>query len=119
MSDKKHPLKKESNNSTPTIIAKDLSLEGEIKSEGIIEIEGKIKGTIDAHSIIIRESGLVEGIINAQFLVVKGEFKGNIFAKNVNIDCKANIVGNIEYGILSVEDGASIDGQFKKTPVKE
>jgi len=99
--------------STPTIIARDLKIEGEIISAGLIEIEGVIKGTIKGNSVILREEGYVEGTIIAESLSIRGKFDGTIRAQNISITSKAKVIGNIEYGSLSVEDGASIDGQFK------
>jgi cytoskeletal protein CcmA (bactofilin family) len=99
---------------TPTIIAKDLKIEGEITSLGIIEIEGNIKGTLRGNSVILREDCFVEGTIIAEILSIRGKFEGVIKAKNISMSSKAEVVGTIEYGSLAVEDGASVDGQFKK-----
>lgn len=100
--------------SMPTIISRDLKVEGVIISAGLIEIEGTIKGTIRGNSVILREDGIIEGEIIAESLSLRGQFSGNIQAKNINISSKARINGVIEYNLLSVEDGACIDGQFKK-----
>ena len=100
--------------STPTILAKDLKIEGDISSSGLIEIEGFVKGNIKGNSVIIREGGNMEGELVAESLSVKGKFSGKIRAKNINISSKANINGVVEYCSLSVEDGACIDGQFKQ-----
>ena len=100
--------------STPTIIARDLRIEGEIVSTGLIEIEGAIKGAIKGNSVILREEGFVEGTIFAESLSIRGRFQGDIKAKSIGISSKAKVTGNIEYELLSVEDGACIDGQFKK-----
>jgi len=98
--------------SMPSIISKNLSIEGVLQSFGVVEIEGQIKGNINSNSIVIREDGTVNGDINAGSVNIRGSFSGNIKAKNVNIFSKAKINGNIEYQSLSVEDGASIDAQF-------
>ena len=100
--------------STPTILARDLKIEGELFSAGLIEIEGSVKGTLRVNSAIIREEGHVEGTIIAESLSIRGRFEGNIKAKNISITSKAKVNGVIEYDSLSVEDGASIDGQFKR-----
>jgi cytoskeletal protein CcmA (bactofilin family) len=100
--------------STPTIISRDLRIEGEIISLGLIEIEGNIKGTIKGNSVILLEDGVVEGVIIAEVVSIRGKFEGTIRAKNLNIAAKARITGTIEYDLLSVEDGACIDGQFKR-----
>lgn len=100
--------------STPTILAKDLRIEGDISSAGLIELEGFVKGNIKGNSVIIREGGSMEGELVAESLSVKGKFTGTIRAKNINISSKAHISGVVEYCSLSVEDGACIDGQFKQ-----
>lgn len=99
---------------TPSILSKTFKIQGDIKSSGILEIEGNAKGTIKGNSVIIREDGLVEGKIDSESVCIHGSFNGDIKADNINIFKKAKIVGNIEYKSLSVEDGAYIDGQFKR-----
>ena len=100
--------------STPTIISRDLKIQGEIFSAGVIEIEGNISGTINGNSVILREEGSINGTIFAENFSIRGKFEGTIKAKNISIASKARVNGEIEYDILSVEDGACIDGHFKK-----
>ncbi len=102
---------------TPTILARDLQIEGTIASTGLIEIEGHINGTVKGNSVIIREGGSMEGDLFAESLSIKGNFNGNIKAKNISVSSKAKLTGFIEYGSLSVEDGACIDGQFKRVEI--
>jgi cytoskeletal protein CcmA (bactofilin family) len=104
--------------STPTIIAKDLKIEGQISGSNVIEIEGNIIGAIRGNSVVVHEEGNIEGEIIAESLTIRGKFNGTIRAKNINIASKAHITGYIEYGYLSVEDGAFIDGQFKQLSAK-
>ncbi len=99
--------------SSPTIIAKGLSIVGELTSNGVIEIEGNIKGTIRGSIVTLREGCFVDGTIIADFANVKGQLKGVIKAKNVSIFQGAEIVGTIEYESIVVEDGACLDAQFK------
>jgi cytoskeletal protein CcmA (bactofilin family) len=100
--------------STPTILARDLKIEGDISSAGLIEIEGIVKGTIVGNAVILREEGSIVGDITAESLSLRGTFEGKIKAKTINISGKAKVIGDIEYESLSVEDGASIEGQFKR-----
>ena len=99
---------------TPTIISRDLKIQGELFSTGIVEIQGTINGTINGNSIILREEGHIDGIVFAENFSIRGKFEGTIKAKNISIASKARVNGEIEYDILSVEDGACIDGHFKK-----
>jgi cytoskeletal protein CcmA (bactofilin family) len=101
--------------STPTILSRDLKIQGEIFSAGVIEIEGTINGTINGNSVILREDGAIYGTVFAENFSIRGKFEGTIKAKNISIASKARVTGEIEYDVLSVEDGANIDGHFKKT----
>ena len=101
-------------NSTPTIISQDLKIEGQIFSSGLIEIEGTVKGVIKGNSVILLQGGEIEGEVIAESFSVRGKFLGTIKANNVSIGNKAQISGTIEYSLLSVEDGASVDAKFKK-----
>lgn len=105
---------KSNHKTTPTILSQDLVIVGEIASSGIIEIEGRIKGTIKGNTVILRENGFVEGKIYAESLSLRGTFEGSIYAQNLDISSNAKISGDIEYQGLSVEDGACIDARFKK-----
>ena len=100
--------------STPTILSRDLKIQGEIFSAGVIEIEGTINGTINGNSVILREDGAIYGAVFAENFSIRGKFEGTIKAKNISIASKAKVTGEIEYDVLSVEDGANIDGHFKK-----
>ena len=111
-------LPAKNSNSTPSILSNSLKVRGDLISSGMIEIEGLIDGNISSNSVILREDAQVEGEIIAESVIIKGSFRGNIRAKNISISSKAKVFGAIEYMCLAVEDGASIEGQFKKFEVK-
>jgi cytoskeletal protein CcmA (bactofilin family) len=72
--------------STPTIISRDLRIQGEIFSAGVIEIEGNITGTLNGNSIILREEGSINGAVFAENFSIRGKFEGTIKAKNISIE---------------------------------
>ena len=100
--------------STPTIISKDLVIEGEVSSAGVLEVEGSIKGNIKGNIVVLRESGSIYGEVIAESISIRGNFSGKVRSNSINISGKAKVSGEIEYNTLSVEDGACIDGQFKR-----
>lgn len=103
----------------PSLLSKTLKVEGNLFSEGTVEIEGQIRGNIKGDIVTLRENANVEGDIRANIVNIKGYFKGQIFAEKVNISREARIFGNIQYFSLTVEDGASIEGQFKRVKNKD
>ena len=105
--------------SMPSVLSKNFNVEGDIKCAGILEIEGKIKGTVNGQCVIIRENGSIEGKVNVESITIRGNFTGDMVAKSISITKKAKVIGNIEYNSLSVEDGACVDGQFKRVNFSE
>lgn len=98
----------------PSIISKDLDIIGDLKSKGSIEIEGHIKGDIEADMVSIREDGKVVGNIKTKILNIKGYFNGIITCEKINISDTAKITGEISYVSLSADYGANINCQLKR-----
>ena len=105
--------------SMPSIIASDMYIEGTIKSSGSIEVEGKINGSIISGSVIIREKGACEGNISSNSVDIQGSFSGDLDVDNIKLSKKAVVIGKFTYNSLVVEDGASIEGEFKKRGIKD
>ncbi|MDR0423263.1 MAG: polymer-forming cytoskeletal protein, partial [Rickettsiales bacterium] len=98
-----------------SLFSKDLSVVGDIKGKGALEIEGKVSGNITGNIVTLRESAVVDGEIFAQVVNIKGKFSGSIKAEKIAISGKANVDGKMEYMLLTVEDGASILGELKRS----
>ena len=101
-------------NSSPSVIAKNSTINGNINSSGTIEIEGSVYGEINTKTLIIRQSGFFQGKVIAEDIYIQGKCEGNIIVKKISISQTANINGEISYQTMSVQDGACIDAVFKK-----
>jgi len=101
-------------NSSPSIIAKNSTINGNLNSSGTIEIEGSVYGEINTKTLIIRESGFFQGKVVAEDIYIHGKFEGNINVDKISISQTANINGEIFYQTMSVQDGACIEAVFKK-----
>lgn len=114
----KFNIKKEYNMSlvkeNPSIISKNLTITGNLKSNGIIEIEGEILGDIEADNISIREDGKVVGNVKTKVFNIKGIFEGSAISEKINISEKAIVTGELEYCSLAVDYGANINCQLKR-----
>ena len=100
---------------TPTVIAADLNVLGNIIGDGVLDIDGKIDGNVRCHTASIRPNGRVNGDIMAEIVHVYGTVEGVIKAKTVMLYGSAKVVGTIMHESLSIEDGAFVDGKFKRT----
>lgn len=99
----------------PSVIAADLNVLGNIISDGVLDIDGKIHGNVRCHTVSLRPNGKVIGDIHAEIVHVYGAIEGVIKAKAVMLYSTAKVVGTIMHESLSIEDGAFVDGKFKRT----
>ncbi len=96
---------------------KNTEIEGTLKFNGSFQIDGRFNGKIDSNSIlIIGENGKVESDIKIGVIIINGEVKGNIHAKErVEINSKGRVVGTITTPSLIVKEGANLEAQCHTT----
>lgn len=99
----------------PTIVTQDVHLLGNMVSEGTVDFSGTIDGNIRCDVLTLREQGTVKGEVTANSVYIQGTVKGLIRAKNVNLQATCKVEGIIIHEQLSIEDGAFVDGKFKRS----
>jgi len=99
----------------PSVISADMQVLGNVVCEGMIDLDGKIDGNVRCHSISVRANGRVRGDITGEVVHVYGSVEGLIKAKSVTLYQSARVQGTIMYESLTIEDGAFVDGKFKRT----
>lgn len=106
-------------NHAPSIISEDMRLTGSVISQGEVQLDGRIDGDIKATHLVIGTTGVVEGIVEATSVIVKGKIIGSLNASEVNIKNNAHVHGDIFHDTLSIEAGAIIEGNLKQRFEKE
>jgi cytoskeletal protein CcmA (bactofilin family) len=101
--------------STPSIITRDMHMLGNIISDGVVDFDGTLDGNIRCNIFTLRSTGAVKGEIVASTVYVYGKVKGLIRAKNVHLYTSCNVEGIIMHEAITIEDGAFVDGKFKRT----
>ncbi len=103
---------KESRSGITNIIGKGTSINGKVKVQGSIHVDGVIDGNVDvSESLIIGKSGKVEGEIHAKDCLVGGKVKGNIISdEKVEFQSGASLKGDIKCKRLVIEEGVLFDG---------
>jgi cytoskeletal protein CcmA (bactofilin family) len=98
-----------------TIIAVGTSITGDLTSEGIVKIEGRIEGVVRAASqVLIAKGGLVVGDIHTREAVVGGEVKGSVHAEErVEIQATASVEGDIVTMKIQIAEGGVVSGALK------
>lgn len=99
----------------PSVVSVDMNILGNIISEGSIDFDGTIDGNIRCGTLVLRQSGRVNGEIHADTVQVYGKVKGLIKAKSVHLFSSCSVEGIIMHETIAIEDGATIDGKFKRS----
>jgi len=110
------PVPRPETTAEKTVIGENISVEGNIRGDEHLVIEGSMKGNIEMekHNFTVGSKGRVEGEINAQSIRVSGQLIGNIKTKGkVEITKEADFMGDIRAKSISVEDGAYFKGSIE------
>lgn len=99
----------------PSIISSDMNVLGNLITEGTVDIDGKLEGNVQSHFVTVRGNGVIHGDIFAHRAHIYGKVKGTIRAAEVHLFNNCHVEGTVMHEMLSVEDGAFVDGSFKRT----
>jgi cytoskeletal protein CcmA (bactofilin family) len=94
-----------------SLIAADMTFEGDISGGGEIQVDGTIKGDVRVEHVTVGDGGVVEGGIYAEAVEVRGKVAGSITAKQVRLYGACHVDGDITHEQLAMETGAFFQGR--------
>lgn len=97
-----------------SILAADLTIDGDVTSTGQVEVQGKVSGQVTAPEIHIASTGMIDGSAIANNLSVQGRITGAIDARNVSLAAGAVVQADITHERIAIESGAETVGQLKR-----
>lgn len=99
----------------PSLLVEDLTITGNISSEGRLHIKGNVRGDIVCRSAVIGANSMVEGTILADSVELHGRMNGMVYADKVRLHSSSRFDGDIHHQVLSIEDGAHFVGRSLRT----
>jgi cytoskeletal protein CcmA (bactofilin family) len=99
-----------------SLISASTTIEGNVRFKGGLRIDGTVKGNVLAEdgvpsTLVLSESGRIEGQVCAAHLMINGSIAGPITAtETIELQPKAKITGEIHYQALEMHHGAVVDG---------
>ncbi|HHW47671.1 MAG TPA: polymer-forming cytoskeletal protein [Clostridiaceae bacterium] len=98
-----------------TLIGASTTFNGNIESEGIIRIDGKINGEVKTSGgVYIGKNAKITGNIYSSNVYISGTVIGNVFSSGiVRIFSTAKLIGDIEVKSFISDEGAIFQGKCK------
>jgi len=114
-------MRRRTDHTSLSIIAKDLTVTGDLQTEGVVKIEGKVKGIIRANTqALVAPGALVQGDIHTAEAVIGGRVEGNVHATDrVEVQATAEVLGDVFTRRIVVLEGGSVNGSIKMGSVKD
>lgn len=108
---------KQQTNGELSLVGTKTTIEGVIKTEGNIRIDGKLVGDILAKAnAAVGLTGVVEGNVTARNVSVAGNVRGTVTAhEKLILEGKSVMRGDIRAARLVVDEGAVFDGKCAMT----
>lgn len=117
-SSNKKTLPQAVNKAPPSLLSTGLTVNGDLHSDGEVQIDCLVNGDVVAQRLAIGENARVVGEVVADHVLIRGEVIGRIRAKSVELDKTARVRGDIWHELLSIAAGAKIEGlcKFSENP---
>lgn len=94
-------------------------IEGNLRFTGGLRIDGEVKGDISAAPgasssvLVLSEQARVEGAVKVAHLVLNGTIVGQVsVVESLEMQPKAKIIGDVEYALIEMHQGAVIEGHL-------
>jgi cytoskeletal protein CcmA (bactofilin family) len=97
-----------------SLIAENVSLEGDLVSDGDVQLDGTVRGDLKVSHLSIGETGQVIGAVTADAVEIRGRVTGSIVAQSVKLYGTARMEGDITHDQLAVDSGAYFSGRSLK-----
>ena len=102
-----------------SLIGAGTQIEGNVRFTGGLRIDGEVKGNIDAvegassSTLVLSEQARIEGSVNVAHLILNGTIVGSVtVSESLEMQPKARIVGNVDYVLIEMHQGAVIEGHL-------
>ncbi len=99
---------------SPSLLSNDLTIKGNVTTNGDIQIEGTIEGDVRAHMLTVGASAIIKGEIAADDVVVNGRVIGRLRGLKVRLTATAKVEGDIVHKTIAIELGAHFEGTVQR-----
>lgn len=102
-----------------SLIGAGTRVEGSIRFAGGLRIDGEVVGSVEAadgassSTLVLSEHARIEGAVSVAHLVTNGNVVGPVtVSESLEMQSKARIVGDVDYAVIEMHQGAVIEGRL-------
>jgi cytoskeletal protein CcmA (bactofilin family) len=89
-------------------------VEGNLKTAGDVQVEGRIIGHIEAGRLVVAESGVVVGNVTATTARICGTLNGCVHGGTITLTATAKVTGDVHHDVLAIEAGGLLEGLARR-----
>ncbi|WP_290736667.1 polymer-forming cytoskeletal protein [Amaricoccus sp.] len=97
-----------------SVLSSDITISGNIRSSGDIQIEGNVEGDVRSQVVIVGEAATIQGEIVAEEVVVHGRVVGRLRGIKIRLSATARVEGDIVHKTIAIENGAHFEGSVHR-----
>ena len=99
--------------SSALIIGEGATINGTIKENNEISIQGSVEGDIECKDLMVGKFGTLKGKIKTETLSVEGNIEGELEVKGLlKLMSSGTVSGKISYGSLQIHEGGKLMGEL-------
>jgi cytoskeletal protein CcmA (bactofilin family) len=101
-----------------TIVGQQTRVEGDIRFNGGLHVDGSIRGNVIAEDgsasvLTISEHGSIEGDVQVPNVILNGSVKGDVRSgERIELAAKARVTGDVYYNLIEMAMGAEVNGSL-------
>jgi cytoskeletal protein CcmA (bactofilin family) len=95
-------------------IGADLTIIGNLMSQGEVHIDGEIQGDLHAASVLIGQGARITGGIVANEVIIRGNVMGSVRGNRVVLQSTSHVEGDVFHQQLAIEQGAYFEGKSRR-----
>ena len=103
-----------------SIVARDLTVTGDLEAAGVIRVEGRVQGNVHAgDQVLLSEGAVIEGNVMTREAVIGGQVHGSISAsERIELQANSLVQGDLVTPRLLIQEGGRVNGCVRMETVE-
>lgn len=103
-----------------SLVGEGMVIKGDLLFSDGLRVDGEVTGDVCARDegtksiLVISENARVHGMVKAAHVIINGAVNGSVHSSEMlELQPKARVVGDVQYELLEMHPGSSVEGELK------